>query len=191
MYIIVGLGNPGKKYEGTRHNMGFDVIDRIVYKNNIPCSGSKFHAVYGTGMIGTQKVVLAKPLTYMNLSGTAVRELVDFYKIDPESELIVISDDVDLEPGRIRIRKQGSAGGQNGLRHIVQCLGTQKFIRIRVGTGGKPEGWELADWVLSRFTMDDRALVDDAIVRAADAVAAICTDGIDKAMNVYNVNAKA
>jgi PTH1 family peptidyl-tRNA hydrolase len=191
MYIIVGLGNPGKKYEGTRHNMGFDVIDRLVYKNNIPCSGSKFHSVYGTGMIGTQKVVLAKPLTYMNLSGTAVRELIDFYKIDPESELIVISDDIDLEPGRIRIRKQGSAGGQNGLRHIVQCLGKQKFIRIRVGTGGKPEGWELADWVLSRFTMDDRALVDDAIVRAADAVAAICTDGIDKAMNVYNVNAKA
>ena len=191
MYIIVGLGNPGKKYEGTRHNMGFDVIDRLVYKNNIPCSGSKFHSVYGTGMIGTEKVVLAKPLTYMNLSGTAVRELVDFYKIDPESELIVISDDVDLEPGRLRIRKQGSAGGQNGLRHIVQCLGTQKFIRIRVGTGSKPEGWELADWVLSRFTMDDRALVDDAIVRAADAVAAICTDGIDKAMNVYNVNAKA
>ena len=191
MYIIVGLGNPGRKYEGTRHNMGFDVIDRLVYKNNIPCSGSKFHSVYGTGMIGTQKVVLAKPLTYMNLSGTAVRELIDFYKIDPESELIVISDDIDLEPGRIRIRKQGSAGGQNGLRHIVQCLGTQKFIRIRVGTGGKPEGWELADWVLSRFTMDDRALVDDAIVRAADAVAAICTDGIDKAMNVYNVNAKA
>ena len=191
MYIIVGLGNPGRKYEGTRHNMGFDVIDRLVYKNNIPCSGSKFHSVYGTGMIGTEKVILAKPLTYMNLSGTAVRELVDFYKIDPESELIVISDDIDLEPGRIRIRKQGSAGGQNGLRHIVQCLGTQKFIRIRVGTGGKPEGWELADWVLSRFTMDDRALVDDAIVRAADAVAAICTDGIDKAMNVYNVNAKA
>ena len=190
MYIIVGLGNPGKKYEGTRHNMGFDVIDRLVYKNNIPCSGSKFHSMYGTGMIGTEKVVLAKPLTYMNLSGTAVRELIDFYKIDPESELIVISDDIDLEPGRIRIRKQGSAGGQNGLRHIVQCLGTQKFIRIRVGTGGKPEGWELADWVLSRFTMDDRALVDDAIVRAADAVAAICTDGIDKAMNVYNVNTK-
>ena len=191
MYIIVGLGNPGRKYEGTRHNMGFDVIDRLVYKNNIPCSGSKFHSVYGTGMIGTEKVILAKPRTYMNLSGTAVRELVDFYKIDPESELIVISDDIDLEPGRIRIRKQGSAGGQNGLRHIVQCLGTQKFIRIRVGTGGKPEGWELADWVLSRFTMDDRALVDDAIVRAADAVAAICTDGIDKAMNIYNVNAKA
>ena len=191
MYILVGLGNPGRKYEGTRHNMGFDVIDRLVYKNNIPCSGSKFHSVYGTGMIGAEKVILAKPLTYMNLSGTAVRELVDFYKIDPESELIVISDDIDLEPGRIRIRKQGSAGGQNGLRHIVQCLGTQKFIRIRVGTGGKPEGWELADWVLSRFTMDDRALVDDAIVRAADAVAAICTDGIDKAMNIYNVNVKA
>ena len=96
MYIIVGLGNPGRKYEGTRHNMGFDVIDRLVYKNNIPCSGSKFHSVYGTGMIGSEKVILAKPLTYMNLSGTAVRELVDFYKIDPERELIVISDDIDL-----------------------------------------------------------------------------------------------
>ena len=189
MYIIVGLGNPGKKYEGTRHNMGFDVIDRLIYKHNIPCSGSKFHAMYGTGRIGTEKVILAKPLTYMNLSGTSVRELVDFYKIDPETELIVISDDIDLEPGRIRIRKQGSAGGQNGLKHIVQCLGTQKFIRIRIGTGGKPEGWELADWVLSRFTMDDRAVIDDAIVRAADAVAAICTDGIDKAMNVFNVKA--
>lgn len=189
MYIIVGLGNPGKKYEGTRHNMGFDVIDRLIYKYNIPCSGSKFHAMYGTGRIGTEKVVLAKPLTYMNLSGISVRELVDFYKIDPETELIVISDDIDLEPGRIRIRKQGSAGGQNGLKHIVQCLGTQKFIRIRIGTGGKPEGWELADWVLSRFTMDDRAVVDDAIVRAGDAVAAICTDGIDKAMNVFNVKA--
>ena len=189
MYIIVGLGNPGKKYEATRHNMGFDVIDRLIYKHNIPCSGSKFHAMYGTGRIGTEKVILAKPLTYMNLSGTSVRELVDFYKIDPETELIVISDDIDLEPGRIRIRKQGSAGGQNGLKHIVQCLGTQKFIRIRIGTGGKPEGWELADWVLSRFTMDDRAVIDDAIVRAADAVAAICTDGIDKAMNVFNVKA--
>ena len=187
MYIIVGLGNPGSRYEGTRHNMGFDVIDRLIEDNRIPQAGRKFHAVYGTGMIGGEKVVLAKPITFMNLSGTSVRELTDFYKIDPSRELIVISDDIDLDPGRIRIRKKGSAGGQNGLKHIIQCLGTQDFIRVRVGTGAKPQNWELADWVLSRFSKDERAEVDDAIVRAAEAIETIVTDGIDTAMNRYNV----
>ena len=186
MYIIVGLGNPGSRYEGTRHNMGFDVIDRLITVNNIPQAGRKFHAVYGTGIIGGQKVVLAKPVTYMNLSGTSVRELMDFYKIDPTRELIVISDDIDLEPGRIRIRKKGSAGGQNGLKHIIQCIGTQDFIRVRVGTGAKPQDWELADWVLSRFPKEERTQVDDAIIRAAEAVETIVTDGIDTAMNRYN-----
>lgn len=186
MYIIVGLGNPGSRYEGTRHNMGFDVIDRLITVNNIPQAGRKFHAVYGTGIIGGQKVVLAKPVTYMNLSGTSVRELMDFYKIDPTHELIVISDDIDLEPGRIRIRKKGSAGGQNGLKHIIQCIGTQDFIRVRVGTGAKPQDWELADWVLSRFPEEERTQVDDAIIRAAEAVETIVTDGIDAAMNRYN-----
>lgn len=186
MYIIVGLGNPGSRYEGTRHNMGFDVIDRLITVNNIPQAGRKFHAVYGTGIIGGQKVVLAKPVTYMNLSGTSVRELMDFYKIDPTRELIVISDDIDLEPGRIRIRKKGSAGGQNGLKHIIQCIGTQDFIRVRVGTGAKPQDWELADWVLSRFPKEERTQVDDAIIRAAEAVETIVTDGIDAAMNRYN-----
>ncbi|HAE44379.1 MAG TPA: aminoacyl-tRNA hydrolase [Lachnospiraceae bacterium] len=186
MYIIVGLGNPGSRYEGTRHNMGFDVIDRLITVNNIPQAGRKFHAVYGTGIIGGQKVVLAKPVTYMNLSGTSVRELMDFYKIDPTHELIVISDDIDLEPGRIRIRKKGSAGGQNGLKHIIQCIGTQDFIRVRVGTGAKPQDWELADWVLSRFPKEERTQVDDAIIRAAEAVETIVTDGIDAAMNRYN-----
>ena len=186
MYIIVGLGNPGSRYEGTRHNMGFDVIDRLITINNIPQAGRKFHAVYGTGIIGGQKVVLAKPVTYMNLSGTSVRELMDFYKIDPTHELIVISDDIDLEPGRIRIRKKGSAGGQNGLKHIIQCIGTQDFIRVRVGTGAKPQDWELADWVLSRFPKEERTQVDDAIIRAAEAVETIVTDGIDAAMNRYN-----
>ena len=186
MYIIVGLGNPGSRYEGTRHNMGFDVIDRLITVNNIPQAGRKFHAVYGTGIIGGQKVVLAKPVTYMNLSGTSVRELMDFYKIDPTHELIVISDDIDLEPGRIRIRKKGSAGGQNGLKHIIQCIGTQDFIRVRVGTGAKPQDWELADWVLSRFPKEERTQVDDAIIRAAEAVETIVTDGIDTAMNRYN-----
>ena len=119
MYIFVGLGNPGTRYEGTRHNMGFDVIDRIIEDNRIPFSGRKFHSFLGSGRIGAEKIIVAKPVTYMNLSGTAVREIVDFYKIDPANELVVISDDIDLEPGHVRIRKKGSAGGQNGLKHII------------------------------------------------------------------------
>ena len=186
MYIIVGLGNPGRKYEGTRHNMGFDVIDRLVETYRIPEGGTKFHSLYGTGVIEGQKVLLMKPLTYMNLSGTAVAEAVNFYKIDPEKELIVISDDIDLDPGRIRIRKKGSAGGQNGLKNIIERTGTQNFTRVRVGTGAKTEGWDLADWVLSRFSREDRAHVDDAIRRAADAVACIVTSGPDEAMNKFN-----
>ena len=186
MYIIVGLGNPGTKYEGTRHNMGFDVIDALAARNKIPSSGTKFHALYGTGRIKDEKVALVKPLTYMNLSGTAVREITDFYKIDIKNELIVISDDIDLEPGRLRIRKKGSAGGQNGLKDIIAKLGTEEFVRIRIGTGAKPAGWDLADWVLSRFTKEERKTVDDAIVRAAEAVETIVSDGVDAAMNRFN-----
>ncbi len=186
MYIIAGLGNPGPRYEKTRHNMGFDTIDSLVTEYRIPSSGVRFHSMVGSGLIGGEKVLLMKPLTYMNLSGNAVGEAVRFYKIDPETQLIVISDDIDLEPGRIRIRKQGSAGGQNGLRHIIAQLGTDRFTRIRIGTGAKPEGWDLADWVLSRFPDGDRKLVDEAIGRAAKAAAVIVTEGADRAMNLYN-----
>lgn len=186
MYIIAGLGNPGRQYEGTRHNMGFDVVDRLVMDWNIPRGREQFHSLTGTGMIGGNKVLLMKPLTYMNLSGNAVREAVHFYKTDPAKELIVISDDIDLEPGHIRIRKKGSAGGQNGLKNIIQQLGTEEFTRVRVGTGAKPAGWDLADWVLSRFNKEDRALVDGAIIRAAEAVATIVTENVDAAMNKYN-----
>lgn len=186
MHIIVGLGNPGTKYEGTRHNMGFDVIDRVVEDYHIPQAGTKFHSMYGIGMIEDEKCVVAKPLTYMNLSGTAVKELCSFYKVNPETNLIVISDDIDTEPGHIRIRKKGSAGGQNGLKDIIAKIGTQNFTRIRIGTGAKPEGWDLADWVLSRFSQDDRSLVDSAIVRAAEAIGVIMSDGVDMAMNRYN-----
>ncbi|MDO4619223.1 MAG: aminoacyl-tRNA hydrolase [Lachnospiraceae bacterium] len=185
-YLIVGLGNPGAKYDKTRHNMGFDVIDRLIEEYNVPQSGTKFHAMIGKGTIGTEKVLLMKPLTYMNLSGTAVREAVNFYKLDPATQVIVISDDIDLAPGKLRIRKKGSAGGQNGLKHIIAQLGTDQFTRIRVGTGSKPEGWQLADWVLSRFSAEDRKAVDEAIDRAAKAAACIVTDGPDKAMNLYN-----
>jgi PTH1 family peptidyl-tRNA hydrolase len=183
---VIGLGNPGKEYEGTRHNMGFEVIDALIERSRIPQAGSKFHAVYGTGIIGGQKAVLAKPLTYMNLSGTTVRELCDFYKIE-SSDLIIVSDDIDLAPGQIRIRKTGSAGGHNGLKDIIQKMGTQDFIRVRVGTGAKPQNWDLADYVLGHFSKSDRKLIDEAVIRAAEAVECIASEGTDAAMNKYNV----
>ena len=186
MYLIVGLGNPGRQYEATRHNMGFDTVDCLIEKHNVPQGGVKFNAMYGQGIIGGDKAILMKPLSFMNLSGGPVRDMVNFFKIDPEKELIVISDDIDLEPGQLRIRKQGSAGGHNGLKDIIQKLGTQNFVRIKIGVGAKPQGWDLADHVLSRFPDSERKLVDEAIREAADAVEKIIAQGPDAAMNEYN-----
>lgn len=184
--MIAGLGNPGAKYHKTRHNMGFDTMDYLIEKHRIPQSGVKFNAMYGKGIIGGEKVVLVKPLSFMNLSGSPIRDMVNFFKIDPETELIVISDDIDLEPGRLRIRKQGSAGGHNGLKDIIQKLGTQNFTRIRIGVGSKPKEWDLADHVLSPFTDSDRRLVDEAVKAAGDAVEIMLEKGVDAAMNAYN-----
>lgn len=186
MYLIVGLGNPGRQYEGTRHNMGFDTVDYLIDKYQIPQSGVKFNAMYGTGMIGRQKVILMKPLSYMNLSGTPVQAMASYFKVDPETEMIVIYDDIDLNPGQLRIRKQGSAGGHNGMKDLIQKLGTQKFLRIKVGVGAKPKGWDLADYVLGRFSPEERKIVDESLVRAADAVKLILSEGVDAAMNEYN-----
>ncbi len=186
MYLIVGLGNPGRQYEATRHNMGFDTVDCLIEKHNVPQGGVKFNAMYGKGIIGGDKAILMKPLSFMNLSGGPVRDMVNFFKINPEKELIVISDDIDLEPGQLRIRKQGSAGGHNGLKDIIQKLGTQNFVRIKIGVGAKPQGWDLADHVLSRFPDSERKLVDEAIREAADAVEKIIAQGPDAAMNEYN-----
>ena len=186
MYLIVGLGNPGRQYEATRHNMGFDTVDCLIEKHNVPQGDVKFNAMYGKGIIGGDKAILMKPLSFMNLSGGPVRDMVNFFKIDPEKELIVISDDIDLEPGQLRIRKQGSAGGHNGLKDIIQKLGTQNFVRIKIGVGAKPQGWDLADHVLSRFPDSERKLVDEAIREAADAVEKIIAQGPDAAMNEYN-----
>ena len=186
MYLIVGLGNPGRQYEATRHNMGFDTVDCLIEKHNVPQGGVKFNAMYGKGIIGGDKAILMKPLSFMNLSGGPVRDMVNFFKIDPEKELIVISDDIDQEPGQLRIRKQGSAGGHNGLKDIIQKLGTQNFVRIKIGVGAKPQGWDLADHVLSRFPDSERKLVDEAIREAADAVEKIIAQGPDAAMNEYN-----
>ena len=186
MYLVVGLGNPGKQYEATRHNMGFDTVDRLVEDYNVPQGGVKFNAMYGKTMIGGEKVILMKPLSFMNLSGGPVREMANYFKIDPESELIVIYDDIDLEPGQLRIRKQGSAGGHNGLKDIIGRLGTQKFMRVKVGVGEKPKNWDLADYVLSPFTKDERPLVNLAIEHAAKAIEQMLNGDVDAAMNEYN-----
>ena len=186
MFLIVGLGNPTKQYEKTRHNIGFDVMDALADKYNISISENKHKALCGKGVIEGMKVVLAKPQTYMNLSGESVAELVNYYKLDPESELIVVFDDISLEPGNIRIRKKGSSGCHNGIKNIIAMTGTQNFMRIKVGVGEKPKGWDLADYVLGGFSKEDEALVKEACEHAAEAAAEILTDGPDKAMNDFN-----
>ena len=186
MFIISGLGNPTREYEGTRHNVGFDVIDRLAARYNIDVDVKKHRALIGKGMIAGQKVILAKPQTYMNLSGESIRSILDYYKVDPETELIVIYDDISLEPGKIRIRKKGSAGGHNGIKNIIAQLGTQNFQRIKVGVGEKPKGWDLADYVLGHFSKEDRGLVDDALKRAAGAVELMVQGEVDQAMNQFN-----
>lgn len=185
MYIIAGLGNPGKEYEHTRHNVGFDTIDFIAQKNGISVTEKKAKALVGSGYIEGQKVLLVKPQTFMNLSGDSISELVNFYKIDPE-ELIVIYDDISLEPGNLRIRRKGSAGGHNGMKSIIARCGSDGFPRVKVGVGAKPDGWDLAAHVLARFSNDDRALVEEAIADAADAVRLMVSDEVDEAMNLYN-----
>lgn len=186
MFLIAGLGNPGRQYKKTRHNMGFDTIDELIDRHRIPQGGIAHKAMYGKGMIAGEMVLAVKPLTYMNLSGESLREWVNYYKLDPETEMVVIYDDIDLDPGQIRIRKKGSAGGHNGIKSIIAQLGTQNFYRIKVGVGAKPRGWDLADYVLGRFSSDERIAVDKAICDAADAVEMILRDGIESAMNHYN-----
>ena len=186
MYIIAGLGNPDRQYRNTRHNIGFDVIDLIADQNNITIGERKHKALIGKGFVGGQKVVLIKPQTYMNLSGESIREVIDFYKIDERSELIVISDDISLEVGQIRIRKKGSAGGHNGLKNIILHLGHDEFQRIKMGVGQKPEGYDLADYVLGHFSKEEREIMDESAKYAAEAVTVMMTEGADAAMNRYN-----
>ena len=190
-FIIAGLGNPGRKYDGSRHNVGFDVIDELVDRYHIGGPERFGKSMIGKGRIGDRKVILVKPLTYMNLSGEAIQEIVHFYKVDPREALLVISDDIDLEAGRIRIRKKGSAGGHNGLKNIVQHLGTEEFSRIRVGVGAKPDpDFDLADYVLGHFSGEEKKVMDEALAKAAEAAACAVTDGIDLAMNRYNTPKK-
>lgn len=188
-YLIAGLGNPGREYEGTRHNTGFEVIDRLADRYDITGAAQtrSGKALTAKGRIEGQPVILMKPLTYMNLSGEAVREGLDYYHIDPGQHLIVISDDTDLPEGRIRLRTHGSAGGHNGLKNIILQAGTDHFIRVRVGIGAKPSPTaDLADYVLGHAGGEDRKLLEEGEVLAADAVAAIVSDGVDRAMCRFN-----
>lgn len=186
MYIIVGLGNPTREYENTRHNIGFDTIDAIAEKYDISVLEKKHKALIGKGFIDGKKVILAKPLTYMNLSGESIRELVDYYKIEETEELIVIFDDISLDVGQLRIRKKGSAGGHNGVKNIIKQLGHDTFMRIKMGVGEKPKGYELADYVLGHFSERERKIMDDSAGKAVDAVKMMMFEGADAAMNVYN-----
>ena len=186
MFVIAGLGNPKKEYENTRHNIGFETVDAIAEKYNIGVLECKHKALLGKGYIEGQKVILAKPLTFMNLSGESIREIIDYYKADPASELIVISDDISLEPGQIRVRKKGSAGGHNGLKNIILHLGGEEFQRIRMGVGEKPKNYDLADYVLGHFSKEEKKLMDEGIEKAVRAVEIILTEGPDKAMNEFN-----
>ena len=185
MKIIVGLGNPGIKYAGSRHNMGFSVATELSDKFDIPFNKKECKAVTGHGFISGEKVVLAMPQTFMNLSGEAVSELLSFYKCEV-SDLIIIYDDIDLDVGKLRIRTHGSAGGHNGIKNIIEHLGSEEFDRVKLGVGSKPEGWDLADYVLSRFPKEDLPAIRESVSKAADAVVTIIEDGVDKAMNLYN-----
>ena len=186
MYIIAGLGNPTQQYDHTRHNLGFDTITYLADRYHITMNTKKFQAICGTGVIEGQKVLLLKPQTYMNLSGNSIGEAVNFYKLDPATEVIVIYDDIALEPGYIRVRKKGSAGGHNGIKDIIAHLGTQEFQRIRVGVGEKPKDYDLAAYVLGHLAAEDRKKVEEAIAQAADAVELMVQDRADEAMNLYN-----
>ena len=186
MFVIVGLGNPGKKYENTRHNAGFISIDALAERYGISISEKKHKALCGSGVIEGNKVLLVKPQTFMNLSGESVRSVMDFYKIDPEEDMLVIYDDISLAPGNIRIRKKGSAGGHNGIKSIIAHVGTQNFMRIKVGVGEKPSGWDLADYVLGHFSDEDNEKIKEIMPDVMQAAALMVQGDVDKAMNDFN-----
>lgn len=185
MKIIVGLGNPEKKYDGTRHNIGFAVLDKVADTYNIDMDIKKHKGICGKGVIAGEKVVLVKPQTYMNLSGECVREVIDFYKVEPE-DVIVIFDDISLEPGKLRIRKKGSAGGHNGIKSIIAHMSSENFPRIKCGIGEKPKGYDLADYVLGHFSKEEMPIIEEEVKEAVKALEAILAEGLDAAMNKYN-----
>ena len=185
IFALIGLGNPGKKYENTRHNVGFDTIDLLAAQYGINVAKIKHKALVGEGIIQGERVILAKPQTFMNASGESVREIIEWYKM-PLSNVILIYDDVDLQPGSIRIRAQGSAGTHNGMKSVLYHVQSENFPRIRIGIGRPPEGWDMADFVLSRFSDEERKIINESISKAADAAVVIMKAGANTAMNKFN-----
>lgn len=186
MYLIVGLGNPGLKYKKTKHNVGFMFIDMLADDLNVKVNKLKFDALVGQANINGEKCLLMKPQTYMNNSGVAIRKAADFYKVEPEN-VIVVFDDISLDPGLMRIRRKGSAGGHNGIKSIIEWLDSQNFMRIKVGIGAKPTpDYELADYVLSKITSKEQKEIDKALESAVSASKLMVKEQIDKAMNLYN-----
>lgn len=185
MKLIFGLGNPGGKYAATRHNIGFDTVTALADKHRIALREKEHKGLCGKGHIGGERVILIQPQTFMNLSGECVREFMSFYKVT-EEDVIVIYDDIDLAPGKLRIRAKGSAGGHNGMKSIIAQMGTQIFDRVRVGVGAKPDGWDLADYVLSRFSKEEEPLIREGISQAVEAVETILGQGVEAAMNRFN-----
>lgn len=186
MYIIAGLGNPSSKYEHTRHNVGFDAIDYIADKHGIKVDTLKHKALCGVGIIGGHKVLLVKPQTFMNLSGESIAAICNFYKIDTDEELIVIYDDISLDVGRLRLRAKGSAGGHNGIKSIINLIGSDKFKRIKTGVGDKPANWDLADYVLGHFSSAEQKIMKETFEKVNDAVECIISEGMDRAMCKFN-----
>ena len=184
-HIVVGLGNPDRKYENTRHNAGFIGIDALAEKYGVTIDRLKYKSYCQTVEIGSSRVLLMKPQTYMNNSGQAVVEAMNFYKI-PSENVIVMFDDISLDVGLMRVKRKGSDGGQKGMRSIIYLSGKDTFPRVKIGVGHKPEKWDLADWVLSQFTNDEKKLIDETAKKAAAAVELILDGNIDKAMNLYN-----
>ena len=184
MYVIAGLGNPGKKYENTRHNMGFITVDQLAIKHDIKVDKLKFKALVGEGRIADQKVLLVKPQTYMNLSGESIRQVMLFYKLDPE-KLIVIYDDIDIELGALRIRKFGSAGTHNGMKSVVYQLQSDRFPRIRIGIGSQKKG-DLVDFVIGGFSKEEVPVLEETVTKAVSAIECILEEDVDIAMNRYN-----
>ena len=185
MYVIVGLGNPEPEYSNTRHNMGFDTINKIAKKYNIEFSKTKFKGIYGTGTIEGEKVILLKPQTFMNLSGESIKEIIDFYKLNTDN-LIIIYDDIDIEPGIIKLRKIGGPGTHNGMKSVIKEIGTEKFPRVRIGIGKPEHKGDLINYVIGKIPEEDKKILEKSTDVAKDAVIEIIKNGMDKAMNLFN-----
>lgn len=185
IFLIAGLGNPGTKYDNTRHNVGFDTIDFLSAKLNVKLSKIGFKSVYGEGEVDGTRVILLKPQTFMNLSGESIRDISAWFKL-PMENILIIYDDIDLEPGKIRVRPKGSSGTHNGMKSIIYQLQSDSFPRIRIGIGRAPEKWDLADYVLSKFSKEDREIINKSIEKASDAALTVVRSGVEKAMNSFN-----